>query len=102
MVRLSVHAPAAFTPQEILLVHIIRGRDDPRAIMRPEGLCEWKIPVTPSGIEPATFRFVEQCLNQMLHRVPQKLNVWDQIQVKDHNPGNLFVVYVNWFSDEWS
>ena len=27
---------------------------------RPEELCRWKIPVTPSGIEHATFRFVVQ------------------------------------------
>ena len=26
--------------------------------MQPEGSCKWKIPVTPSGIEPATFRLV--------------------------------------------
>jgi hypothetical protein len=40
------------------------------ATVRPEGLRQGKIPMSPSGIELATFRLVAQCLKQMRHRVP--------------------------------
>ena len=55
-----------------------------RTIVRPEELCQWKILMTPSGVEPATFRPVAQCLNQMRHRPPAAFYKLTKIRLHFH------------------
>jgi hypothetical protein len=68
-----MHRPSL--PQRLFLVlSSITGWVDPRVTVRPERSCQWKIPVTPSTIDPATFRLVAQWLNQPRHRVSHVIN----------------------------
>jgi hypothetical protein len=66
--KLSALAPAVFTPQGIFLVLIsLIDWVDPRVILRPEGLCQWKVLVD--------IRLVAQCFNLLRHRALRRYRI---------------------------
>jgi hypothetical protein len=64
-------------PQEIFLVLVsVRGWVDSRATVRPTGLSQPKF----HWLEPATFRLVAQCLNQLRAGVPRTERHYQYVQ----------------------
>jgi hypothetical protein len=68
VVRLLALRTSRFYPPKIFLILIsVRRWVDPRSIVRPEELCQWKIPKKLPGIKPAIFR---------LHSGSNCINYW--------------------------
>jgi hypothetical protein len=75
VVRLWAPRTGPLHPQEIFLVLIsVRGWVDPRAIVRPEELSEWKFALTPPGIEPRPQA-------QVLSSIPTKDAGWPLVTI---------------------
>jgi hypothetical protein len=66
---MRTHTAALNPPGRFLVLISVRGRVDLRAKMLLEGLFKFK-KSTSSGLEPATFRLVAECLNQLRYHVP--------------------------------
>jgi hypothetical protein len=99
VVRLSALRTGRLYPQQIILVLMsLRGWVDP--IVRPKGLRQWKIPMTPSGIEPVTFRLVEQCHRLHVHFVCFSAHLRTSCIVcwRDENRANPISWNFNWKS----
>jgi len=70
VVKLAALRTGRLYTQEIFLALIyVRGWVDPRAKVRPERICQWKIAITPSGIEPATLQLVAQWFGRLYDQI---------------------------------
>jgi hypothetical protein len=96
-----IHRPPL--PQETFLVLIsVRGWVDPRAIVRPEGLCSRKKIV---WHHRESNPLVAQCLNQLRHRMPPPWNIGLLIFYNARSgrpPGQGYIHELLWDTRMWT
>jgi hypothetical protein len=86
------YEPSGFTSHKMLLVLIfVSSRDYPKAKERTEELCQWIFPLTPPGIEPATFQLVAECLNQLHYPMYSHKHTHTHIYIYIYKANQVFI-----------
>jgi hypothetical protein len=67
-VKSALRAVSPLAPWEFLVLTSVTGWNDPRVLVRLEGLALLENPITSSRIEPATFQLVAYCQLNVLIR----------------------------------
>ena len=62
---------------------LLEDESHPTAIIRPEGLYQWKFPMTLWGIERANFRLVAQCIHQLHSETLVSIYSWRHPKIPD-------------------
>ena len=72
---LFLHTSHLYPPEDIPGTISVRGWVDSRAILQQEGLSQWKMLTSPSGIKPTTLLLVVLCLNQLYHCISSAIEI---------------------------
>lgn len=70
MVASPKHQPPLIPREDLWYSIMLQAGYDPRAVVRPQRLSQWKTSRNPSGNKHATFRLVTQNPKQLRHHVP--------------------------------
>jgi hypothetical protein len=64
--------------------------------VRPEGLCQWKIPMSPAGIDPATAQCLNHCATAYSRHKDNKIRTFLQQMRRDIMAGVIGAVARQW------